>query len=231
MVKTGRFFFSVKRVVQASVAGILCIHIVSALVLAPILLSLRFWTPPVTSLMIYRALFNGYRVQPIRPVALQKLPSWVPKLFIFLEDRRFYEHHGIDIEAIKTAYRRNQALGRMAFGGSTITQQLSRTLFLTPHKNLLRKYIEAVIALEMDALLPKQRILELYLNLIEWGPGVFGIGNASRLYYKVSPENLSIDQYCRLAAVLPNPLAFTVRTLERSQGMFQRYQSLLKVFS
>ncbi len=231
MVNTYRIFSSARKVIQASIMGVFCLHIVGALVLAPILFSLRFWTPPVTSFMIYRAVFYGYRVQPVHPVLLRKLPTWVPKLFIFLEDRRFYEHHGIDLEAIKTAYQRNQALGRIAFGGSTITQQLSRTLFLTPHKNLLRKYIEAFIAIEMDALLPKQRILELYLNLIEWGPGVFGIGNAAKVYYKAKPEHLSVDQYCRLAAVLPNPLAFTVRTLERSQGMFQRYQSLLRVFS
>jgi monofunctional biosynthetic peptidoglycan transglycosylase len=219
------------KILKATLAGILGLHLVGALVLAPLLFSLRFWTPPVTSLMVYRAVFYGYKVQPVRPVPLKTLPSWVPKLFIFLEDRRFYEHRGIDLEAIKTAYQRNQALGRMAFGGSTITQQLSRTLFLTPHKNLLRKYIEACIAVEMDALVPKQRILELYLNLIEWGPGVFGIGNAAWVYYKTKPQNLSVDQYCRLAAVLPNPLSFTVRTLERSQGMFQRYQSLLRVFS
>lgn len=231
MVSIRRIAASIGRVLKATLVGILCLHIVGALVLAPLLFSLRFWTPPVTSLMVYRAVFHGYRIQPIHPVAIQKLPRWVPKLFIFLEDRRFYEHRGIDLEAIKTAYQRNQALGRMAFGGSTITQQLSRTLFLTPHKNLLRKYMEAFIAVELDALVPKQRILELYLNLIEWGPGVFGIGNAARVYYKVKPEQLSIDQYCRLAAVLPNPLAFTVRTLERSQGMLQRYQSLLRVFS
>ncbi len=218
-------------VLRSSVAGFFCLQGVALLVLAPFLFSLRFWTPPVTSLMVYRALFNGYEVQPLRTVSLKNLPPWVPRLFIFLEDRRFYNHPGIDLNAIKTAYERNRALGRAAFGGSTITQQLARTLFLTPHKNYFRKYMEVLIALEMDALVPKQRIMELYLNFIEWGPGIFGIGKAAEVYYRKSAERLTVDQYCRLAAVLPNPLSYNVRTIEKSKGILQRYQILQKVFS
>ncbi|MFQ3620644.1 MAG: biosynthetic peptidoglycan transglycosylase, partial [Spirochaetales bacterium] len=219
------------RWIKATLAGLFTLHIGGILLLAPLIFSFRYWTPPVTSLMVYRALYNGYSVRPIQTVSLNKLPRWVPKLFIYLEDRRFYQHWGLDLEAIKTAYERNKQLRYPAFGGSTITQQLSRTLFLTPHKNIFRKYVEAFIAIEMDALLPKERILELYLNLIEWGPGVFGLGNAARLYYRTKPEALTLEQYCRLAAVLPNPLSFTVSTLQKHRGMWQRYQSLLRVFS
>ena len=91
--------------------------------------------------------------------------------------------------------------------------------------------MEVIIALEMDALVPKQRIMELYLNFIEWGPGIFGIGKAAEVYYRKSAERLTVDQYCRLAAVLPNPLSYNVRTIEKSKGILQRYQILQKVFS
>ena len=101
-------------------------------------------------------------------------------MFVYLEDHQFYTHHGIDLEAVRTAYERNKRAGTLAFGGSTITQQLTRTLFLTPHKNYLRKYLEALLSLELDLLLPKDRIMELYLNHIEWGSGIFGVGTAAK---------------------------------------------------
>ena len=103
---------------------------------------------------------------------------------IRLEDYRFYSHHGVDLGAIRDAWMINSSIGRTAVGGSTIPMQLARNLFLTPRKTYLRKYVEALIALEMSLVLPKDRILELYLNVIEWGKGIFGIGAASAYYFK-----------------------------------------------
>lgn len=181
--------------------------------------------------MIYRAVFTGDRVVPIKAVKIQKLSKQVPKMFVYLEDHGFYRHPGIDFGAIKAAYEKNKIRGRLSYGGSTITQQLARTLFLTPHKNYLRKYLEALIALELDLLVPKDRIMELYLNHIEWGKGVFGIGRAAEVYFKKPAERLSMDQYFRLAAVIPSPRLFTVRNLDRHAGLRQRYMFLLQAFS
>ena len=152
-------------------------------------------------------------------------------MFIYLEDHGFYTHGGVDFEAMKTAYRRNRKAGRLAYGGSTITQQLARTLFLSTDKNYLRKYLEVVLSVEMDLILPKDRIMELYLNHIEWGRGIFGIGRAAEAYYKTGAGKLSRDQFRRLAAVIPSPRLYSVRNLERHLGLRQRYMFLVQTFS
>ncbi len=220
-----------RRVLPATAAGAFFIHVAFFLLLAPFILLLRWWSPPVNSLMLRRALLSRDRIQAQLYVPLSRLPASVPKMFIHLEDRGFYAHGGIDFAAMKTAHRRNRQAGRLAYGGSTITQQLARTLFLAPDKNYLRKYLEALVSVEMELLLSKDRILELYVNHIEWGKGVFGIGRAARVYYKKDAEKLSIDQFRRLAAVIPSPRRFTVKNLERHLGLRQRYLYLVQAFS
>lgn len=216
---------------SSSAAAFLFAHAALMMLFVPVCLALKIWTPPVSSLMIYRALFSSDKIKSISAVPLKSLPKWVPKMFVYLEDRQFYSHHGIDLEAIRTAYERNKRAGTMAFGGSTITQQLTRTLFLTPHKNYLRKYVEAILSLELDFLLPKDRIMELYLNHIEWGPGIFGIGTAAKVYFGRQADKLYVDQYRRLATIIPNPRGYSVYNFERHYGMRQRYDFLLRVFS
>ena len=219
------------KIFPATAAGILFVHIAIGMLFVPLGILLRYWTPPVNSLMIQRAIFSTDKVMPLRRVPLGALPRQVPRMFVHLEDHGFYTHSGIDVASIKTAHRRNLEAGRLAYGGSTITQQLARTLFLSPHKNYLRKYIEAVIAVELDLLLSKDRIMELYLNHIEWGRGVFGIGRAAAVYYKKDPEKLSVDQFRRLAAVISSPRLYTVKNLERHLGLRQRYLHLVRTFS
>ena len=107
------------------------------------------------------------------------------------EDAKFVDHEGFDWEGIQLAMEKNQKKGRVVAGGSTITQQLAKNLFLTPSRSYLRKAEEAVITVMLEALLPKRRILELYLNVIEWGNGIFGAEAAARRYFGISAAQLS----------------------------------------
>jgi monofunctional biosynthetic peptidoglycan transglycosylase len=151
-------------------------------------------------------------------------------MVVRLEDGHFWTHPGIRLGAIRDAYRVNRDIGYALYGGSTITQQLTRNLFLTPRKAYFRKYLEAIAALCVDLVLPKARILELYLNVIEWGKGTFGIGAASARYFGVTPSALGLDQQRRLIAVLPNPLHYDVSTLLGNRQLAIRYEYLLTRF-
>ncbi|MDE3059239.1 MAG: monofunctional biosynthetic peptidoglycan transglycosylase, partial [Bacteroidota bacterium] len=122
------------------------------------------------------------------------------------EDGTFYENGGIDWYEVKESVKKDVEKGRAARGGSTIAQQLAKNLFLSTSRNPLRKLKEMVIALRMEGLLAKERILELYLNEIEWGQGIFGVEAAAQRYFGTSAANLTRDQAVRLAAVIPSPL-------------------------
>ena len=148
--------------------------------------------------------------------------QWVPydrisrnlkRALIAAEDSKFVEHEGFDWDGIQLALEKNRSQGRTVAGGSTITQQLAKNLFLSPEKSYLRKGQEAIITLMLENMLDKERILELYLNVIEWGNGVFGAEAAARRYYGVSAAQLSAEQAARLAAMAPNP-----RFYERNLG-------------
>jgi monofunctional glycosyltransferase len=199
------------------------------LVLVASLLLLRV-NPPVTALMVYRGVTAHQAAQPVRWVPLRQIPRAVRTMIIRLEDFRFYQHAGVDLGALRDAWLINASIGRTAVGGSTIPMQLARNLFLTPRKTYFRKYLESLIALEMDLVLPKDRILEVYLNCIEWGKGIFGIGAASLHYYGVPPANLSLDQMRRLATILTNPIRFNVDTFTASRQMSERYAYLVSRF-
>lgn len=148
--------------------------------------------------------------------------TWVPyarisnhlkRAMVAAEDAKFVDHEGFDWEGIELALAKNQKKGRVVAGGSTITQQLAKNLFLTPSRSYLRKAEEALITVMLEALLSKRRILELYLNVVEWGQGVFGAEAAARRYFGVSAAQLGREQAARLAAMAPNP-----RFYERNQG-------------
>jgi len=124
---------------------------------------------------------------------------------ITAEDARFAEHEGVDWEAIEKAHQDNLRRGRPARGGSTITQQLAKNLFLSPERSYVRKAQELVITYMIEAFWDKRRILEVYLNVVEWGEGVFGAEAAARYYFGVSAAQLGPEQAARLAAFLPNP--------------------------
>jgi monofunctional glycosyltransferase len=123
---------------------------------------------------------------------------------IAAEDQRFFEHHGIDFQSIERALDEHES-GDDLRGASTITQQVAKNVFLWPGRSFVRKALEAYFALLIEALLPKQRILEVYLNVAELGPGVFGVEAAARRYFGTSAARLTETQAALLAAVLPNP--------------------------
>jgi len=140
--------------------------------------------------------------------------TWVPlahisphllRAVLVSEDASFYQHHGFDWEGLQEAFNRNWEKGKLQRGGSTLTQQLAKNLYLSPNKNLFRKAHEALLAWELERRLSKKRILELYLNLAEWGHGVFGAEAAARHHFGKSAEDVSPDEAALLAAMLPSP--------------------------
>jgi len=121
------------------------------------------------------------------------------------EDDMFYQHHGFDMEQIEIAIKEDLEKKRYAYGGSTISQQCARSLFLSPRKNLFRKAKEALITILLERYLTKQRIMELYLNVIEWGPGIYGAEAASQAYFQKPASELTPDEGAALASILPSP--------------------------
>jgi monofunctional biosynthetic peptidoglycan transglycosylase len=134
-----------------------------------------------------------------------RISNHLKRAIIAAEDMKFVDHEGFDWEGIQRAIEKNQKKGKAVAGGSTITQQLAKNLFLSGERSYLRKGQEAIITLMLEAVLDKRRILELYLNVAEWGIGVFGAEAAARHYYGGSAAGLGPDQAARLAAMLPRP--------------------------
>lgn len=127
------------------------------------------------------------------------------KAILISEDWSFYSHDGFDFEQIKEAVEVNLAKGKYARGASTITQQVAKNVFLDHQKSILRKLKEASLTVQLEEHLSKNRILEVYLNIAEWGEGIFGIENASRFYFKKSPKDLNAKEGAFLALLLPSP--------------------------
>ena len=121
------------------------------------------------------------------------------------EDAKFSDHDGFDWEGIEKAYEKNLKKGKIVAGGSTISQQLAKNLFLSSKRTPWRKGEEAIITVMLEKMLSKQRILEIYLNVIEWGNGIFGAEAAARHYFKGSASGLNASQAAKLAAMIPNP--------------------------
>jgi monofunctional biosynthetic peptidoglycan transglycosylase len=138
-------------------------------------------------------------------VSYDRISVELKRAMIAAEDAKFIEHEGFDWDGIQQALDRNARRGRIVAGGSTITQQLAKNLFLSSQRSYWRKTEEAVITLMLEALLDKRRILELYLNVIEFGEGVFGSEAAARHYFGVGAGALTAEQAARLAAMAPNP--------------------------
>ncbi len=141
-------------------------------------------------------------------VPLSRISPYLIKAVLIAEDDKFYKHEGFDFEAIERAIEKNLQAGKIKYGGSTISQQTAKNLFLSPSKNPIRKIHEAILTYRLEKTLTKRRILEIYLNIAEWGEGIFGIEAASRYYFGKSASSLSPWEASRLAAVLPNPLRY-----------------------
>jgi monofunctional biosynthetic peptidoglycan transglycosylase len=140
-----------------------------------------------------------------RWVPYSRISNHLKRAVIAAEDSNFVDHEGFDWEGIQKAYEKNLKKGKIVAGGSTISQQLAKNLFLSGRRTPWRKLEEAMITVMMEQMMSKRRILEIYLNVIEWGSGVFGAEAAARHYYKTSAAGLGPEQAARLAAMVPNP--------------------------
>ncbi|MGV8990540.1 MAG: monofunctional biosynthetic peptidoglycan transglycosylase [Thiobacillus sp.] len=168
--------------------------------------------------------------------------KWVPydrisinlkRAIVAAEDGKFLSHEGFDVEGIEAAVKKNLKKGKLVAGGSTISQQLAKNLFLTGERSFIRKGQEAVITLMIEATWSKRRILEVYLNVIEWGNGIYGAEAAARRYYKTSAAKLSRNQAARMAAMVPNPRWYennrSSRAYQRRVAVINRYMGYARV--
>ncbi len=182
----------------------------SLLISTPQLTSLRQTIPyPTAYMKLYWPKRAGQKKKNPKPV--QNIPlSHIPKLFqrtvILAEDASFWIHKGIDWFAVRQSLRKNLSKGKFVRGGSTITQQVARNLYLSRRKSIFRKLQEMWIASRIEAIVSKRRILEIYFNIIEWGPGIFGVKAASQYYFKKLPEQLTLKEIILLTATIPSPL-------------------------
>jgi monofunctional biosynthetic peptidoglycan transglycosylase len=181
---------------------------------------LKSTNPTETALMLQRveeAEEKGLKLKiSNRWISIGRIPRHTLDAIVAAEDGTFYSHSGFDWFEVQESLSKNLEEGRAARGASTITQQLAKNLYLSTSKTFLRKFEEFIITLLMEWQLSKTRILELYVNLIEWGPGVFGIETAARTYFGKSASELSLDESLRLAAVIPSP----VRHRPNSDGLY-----------
>jgi monofunctional biosynthetic peptidoglycan transglycosylase len=174
-----------------------------------ILVAVRWVDPPTTAVQIQRRLQGWMHNTPYHErykfVPLSQISPDLQHAVIAAEDARFYQHHGFDWHAIQLAAEDDMEGGRLR-GGSTLTQQLVKNLFFGTGRSILRKGVEFTLVPVAEFVIGKRRILELYLNVVEWGPGIYGAESACRFYYRTSARNIGREQSAQLAAILPAPL-------------------------
>jgi monofunctional biosynthetic peptidoglycan transglycosylase len=194
-----------RSVLLLGVGAILLVHLCALLVLV----ALRWIDPPTTAVQAERRVSAWILHKPYRKqyafVPLRRISPNLQHAVVAAEDGRFYRHHGIDWHEVQTVVDEDLNKGKLGRGGSTITQ-LVKNLFLSTNRSLLWKALEFTLAPEAELALPKHRILELYLNAVEWGPGIYGAEAAANSWYHVPAARLDRDQAARLAAMLPSPL-------------------------
>lgn len=187
-----------------------------------ILVAARWIDPPTTAVHMQRRLQAWMHHKPYHEryefVPLSRIAPDFQHAVIAAEDARFYQHHGFDWNAMEIAAEDDMEGGRIR-GGSTITQQLVKNLFFGTGRSILRKGAEFTLVPVAELALGKQRILELYLNVVEWGPGVYGAESACRHYYRASARNIDRQQSAQLAAILPLPLKRRPDHMNRYSGI------------
>lgn len=194
---------------------LLLLGVIGYIFIYPLLIPIDYLkkeNPKLTAMMKYRMKQwerEGKNIQ-IRQVwvPLSKISPYLIKAVLIGEDDKFFRHEGFDFEAMQKALEKNLKAGKIKYGGSTISQQTAKNLFLSPSKNPVRKIQEAILTWRLERALSKKRILEIYLNIAEWGEGIFGIEAASRHYYGKPASALNPWEAARLAAILPNPIKY-----------------------
>lgn len=152
--------------------------------------------------------------------SLKKISDNLEHAVVAAEDTRFYQHHGVDFQELEKVIEKAEEKGEKLRGASTITQQLVKNLFLFTYRSYFRKFMEYPLAFISEIILSKDRILELYLNVVEWGPGIYGAEAASRYYYGETARWLTRYQSARLAAILPDPI-------HRSPAAMNHYSNII----
>jgi monofunctional biosynthetic peptidoglycan transglycosylase len=202
-----------RRIARAIGRGAL--YVIAAAVLLPLLLVvlLRWVDPPTSAFMIQRAFERRFAEKPSPPPRQRIEYRWTdldaiaPSMALAVvaaEDQLFPQHHGFDVDSIRDAMDERERRRRVR-GASTITQQVAKNLFLWPGRSFLRKGIEAALAATIEVMWPKRRILEVYLNIAETGPDLYGVGAAAEVYFQREPAKLTRRQAALIAAALPNP--------------------------
>ncbi|MEZ5400738.1 MAG: monofunctional biosynthetic peptidoglycan transglycosylase [Bryobacteraceae bacterium] len=190
---------------------------------------LRWLRPPTTMVQAQRRVESWFAPGPYRKQTewrpLAQLGRRLPHAVIAAEDTGFYEHEGIDWDELEKAFQERRRGGMR--GASTISQQLVKNLYFTTHRNPVRKIAEFALVPALETILPKDRILELYLNVVEWGPGVYGAEAAARYHYRTSAARLTRDQASRLAAILPAPRRRNPARAGRYAAIVQQRMSAL----
>jgi monofunctional biosynthetic peptidoglycan transglycosylase len=203
------------------------------LVTFPDVAGLAKTNPSSTALIESRMAEARAQGRPSKPlwswVPLSRISPYLQRAVIVAEDASFYQHEGFDWQGIKEAAARNLEAGKLQRGGSTITQQLAKNLYLSSQKNLLRKANEALITRSLERHLSKKRILELYLNVAEWGRGVYGAEAAAQHHFGKSAQDLTQGEAALLAAILPSPrrydpLRMTPYLSKRRDQILQRME-------
>jgi monofunctional biosynthetic peptidoglycan transglycosylase len=189
--------------------------LVALLLPVPVVLLLAVVQPPTTMIMLHRAgerlLSGGRPIYPRRSVVSRgEISPYLRRAVLASEDDRFYLHHGFDLVEIDKALEKARQGGRLR-GASTLTQQVAKNLFLWDGRSFVRKGLEAYVTLWLELLLSKDRILDLYLNLAEWGDGVFGAEAAAQHHFGKTASKLTRDEAARLAAILPSPIRWSPR--------------------
>jgi monofunctional biosynthetic peptidoglycan transglycosylase len=184
----------------------LFVPLIGLLAPVPFVIAYRFVSPPITPLMVIRWL-GGTPIDR-HWVPFDRISAALPRAVISSEDEKFCTHHGFDWAAFNNAYRDWRA-GREPKGASTITMQVAKNLFLWPGRSVIRKGIEAYLTVLLESFWDKRRIMEVYLNVIEWGDGIYGADAAAHRYFKKPASALTTPEAVLLAAVLPNPRAWS----------------------
>lgn len=205
---------------------LLCLTAGIVLATVALVLPLRWLPPMTTSFMLITRAGDTDATGPLQHewMPRSRISRRLPEALLAAEDQKFLAHHGFDLDSIRRAMRHNRS-GKRLRGGSTITQQLAKNLYLWPERSWLRKGLETWFSIWLELLLPKQRILELYANVVQFGPATFGAEAAAREFFGKPAARLNREEAALLAAVLPNPLRFSVA--RPSPGLRQRQQWIL----
>lgn len=192
--------------------GLYWLLFLSSFLTLPNVSHLRDKNPKTTAFM---ERYNGKNHRAFHWVSYSQISPYLKQAVVIAEDSNFFNHPGVDWSAIWYAFKSNWKEKELKRGGSTITQQLAKNLFLSPSKNPFRKIKEVLLAFMLEKNLSKQRILEIYLNVVEWGDGIYGAEAASLYYFNMPASSLSPYQAAKLAAMLPSPRYFQKRFQSR----------------